>query len=522
MLMNRFITSVLCSLVTIGTVIQADPSRPRLVVGIVVDQLRTDYIEYLQSLFGEKGFRKLMRDGAYLRNVDFRTAQPGLVSSTALLYTGSYPSQTGVPAASVYDRTSGKMQPPLAVGKSYSPEGLLLSTISDELAIDGLGLGAVYSLAADPQQAVIMAGHAGTSALWLSENTGRWTTSPYYHDAPAVLTTGVSRRAPESNIDTIQWKPLINIDRYPGIPEQKRQYPFRHTFSRSDRDVYRRFLASPMGNREITQAAIDCLRTLRLGNRSRTIDMLNIGLTAAPYPYSGDGDNRVELQDTYLRLDSDIAAILDAVDKYVGLDNALVYLSSTGYYDDQSTDDPKFRIPTGDFSVKRAMSLLNAYLSATYGPGDYVAGYSSGHFYLNDKQIESQRLDIRKVSAEARDFLARMQGIADAYTMDDIVSGGEATAGLRNSIDLKRGGDLYVSFTPGWTVTDDTVYPSKVTHVRSTAVAAPFFLLAPDVQPTVIGTPTEATVIAPTISQALRIRAPNGATARPLMLNSPR
>lgn len=519
--MNRLITSVICSLVTIGTVIQADPTRPRLVVGIVVDQLRTDYIEYLQSLFGEKGFKRLMHDGAYLRNVDFRTNRGDAVAATALLYTGNYPAQNGVTGAQSYDRSRGKMQPTLAAGSSYSPEGILLSTIADEIAIDGMGLNGIYSIAADPQQAVIMAGHAGTSAAWIAESNGNWTTAPYYNDSRQIQNLGLARRSPAARLDTMQWRPSIAIERYPGITAAKRGYPFRHSFPRSDRDAVRKYLASPLSNRDVTRTAIDYIRTLRLGERPDGMDMLNIALTAAPYSYTADGDSRLELQDTYLRLDSDLGALFDAIDKAIGLDNALIYLSSTGYYEDPTADDAKYRIPTGQFSVKRAKSLLNAYLSATYGSADYIGGYADGHFYLNDKTISDKRLDADRLSRESRDFLAKMAGVAEAYTLDDILSGGDATLSLRNAIDPKRSGDIYVTFTPGWTVTDDTVYPERIHTERATAIAAPFFLMGRDIAPQVIGTPIEATVLAPTVTQSLRIRAPNGAVQRPLLLNSP-
>lgn len=517
--MNRLITSVLCSLVTIGTVIQADPTRPRLVVGIVVDQLRTDYVEYLQDLFTEKGFRRLMTDGAYLRNVDFRTIQPDVVSATALIYTGNYPAQTGVPAANVYEESRGKMQPVLAHDNSYSPQALLLSTISDEIAIDGLGLGSIYSIATDPQQAVIMAGHAGNSAVWMAEESGKWASSPYYAATPQPAAVRNARHGLKSRFDTLQWKPMLDRAKYPGLPDAGKRAGFRYSFSNSD---LRRFIESPMANREVTDVAIDYIQQLHLGSHPSSIDMLNIGYTAAPYKYADGGDYRHELQDTYVRLDRDLAKLLDAIDKYVGLDKTLIYLSSTGYYNDATAPDAdKYRIPTGNFSVKRATSLLNSFLSASYGPGEYVAGYASGHFFLNDKMIASRRLDAAKVASDARDFLSKMSGVADAYTLDDILSGGAATLALRNSIDVKRGGDLYVLFTPGWTVTDDTTFPNKVTHVRNAAVATPFMMIGPGVEPKVIGTPVEATVIAPTVTQALRIRAPNGASARPLLLTSP-
>lgn len=519
--MNRLITSVLCSLVTIGSVIYADPTRPRLVVGIVVDQLRTDYIEYLQSLFCEKGFRRLMNDGAYLRNVDFRTMQPDGVSATAMLYTGNFPSQTGVPSASVYDESRGKMMPVLARDNSFTPQALLLSTISDELAIDGIGLGSIYSLSTDPQQAVVMAGHAGNGAAWISDITGRWEAAPYYGKLPIALANRNTRFSVDRQLDTIKWEPLLHIEKYPGLPGQKKYYPYKYSFSRGDHDAFRKYLSSPLANREVTSAAIDYIEQMHLGGKPQTIDMLNIGYTAAPYKYVRDGDYRLELQDTYLRLDRDLGRLLDAIDKCVGLDNTLIYLSSTGYYDDATPDAERYRIPSGNFSVKRALSLLNSFLSATYGPGDYVGGYAGGHFFLNDKLIADRRLEAGKVVSEARDFLSKMAGIAEAYTLDDILSGGDATLTLRNSIDVKRGGDIYVLFKPGWTVTDDSVYPPTVKNVRYSAVATPFMMMGANVTPQVIGTPVDATAIAPTVTQTLRIRAPNGAPARPLLLSDP-
>lgn len=518
--MNKLLTSVLCSLVGITTVIQADAARPRLVVGIVVDQLRTDYIEYLQSLFGAKGFKLLMSQGAYLRNVDFPTIQGDAVSATALLYTGNYPSQNGVATAYIYDSQRNKLTPTLADGNSYSPANLHLSTISDELAVDGLGVGAIYSISANPQQAVIMSGHAGSGAIWISETDGRWATSPWYGKITGPAQTRNLRHSPAAMIDTMQWKPALRLEHYPGLPSQKQDYAFRYSFSRSDREVYRKFLESPLSNREITNLAIDYLQTLQLGKRTQNIDMLNIGYTAAPYKYVKDGDARVELQDTYVRLDSDLARLFEAIDKTVGLNNTLIYLSSTGYYDEATRDAERFRIPTGNFSVKRAVSLLNSYLSATYGNDNYVAGYSGGHFYLNPKAISGKSDDATEIASRSRDFLLRMSGVAEAYTIDDILSGGDGTERLRNSLDVNRSGDILVTFTPGWTVSDDTVYPPQEHNVRLSAVATPFIIMGPDITPQVIGTPVDATVIAPTISQALHIRAPNGSRSRPLLLDA--
>ncbi len=525
--MNRLITSVLFGLVGLNTVIMADPSRPRLVVGIVVDQLRTDYLDYLRSLFGESGFNRLMKEGVYMRDVDFKADGLDIVSATAMIYTGNYPNSTGVPASSVYRPESKKIGAPLedpaAIGnftnETYSPAALRLSTLSDEVAVDGGGVGAVYAIATDPQQAVIMAGHAGNCAVWLNENTGKWATSTYYHESPQAISNRNYSRPLSARIDTMQWRPSIPADRYPGVPSQKKAYPFRYTFPSSDRDVYRKFIASPLANAEVTDLAIDFLKGLSLGKRGDAIDMLNIAYTAAPYDYASDSDTRLELEDTYLRLDSQLGRLFDAIEKSVGMENTLIYLTSTGYYDEQTPDEASFRLPSGEFSVKRATSLLNSYLSAKYGNADYIDAYYDGHIFLDHTVIEQKKLSLDDVADEARTFLSRMSGVAQAYTLPEILSVASASLEpLRLSTDPKTCGDIFLRFAPGWSVADDLRYPVEKKQIRSSMYLTPAFILAPEVAPKVIDATVDAVRIAPTVTSALRIRAPNGVAERPLGL----
>lgn len=525
--MNRLITSVICGLVGINVMLSADPSRPKIVVGIMVDQLRTDYIESLQNLFGEKGFKKLMKDGAFLRNVDFKVNGLDKASGTAMVYTGGYPRQNGVASAMVYDPERQQMvaalNDPATIGnfttETYSPAGLRLSTVSDEIAIDGAGVAAVYAIAPDAQQAIIMAGHAGNSAFWIDDNTGKWATTTYYRDVPRSITQRNYNHSISARIDTMQWRPALPLSSYPGLPAQKRMYDFNHKFSIADRNVYRTYAGSPLVNTEVTDVAIDYLKDLNLGRRGDAIDMLNVAYTAAPFKAVKDGDFRLELEDSYVRLDGQLTRLFDAIDKYVGLDNAFIYLASTGYYDDSVVDDPKYRVPTGVFSVKRALSLLGSYLSAKYGNGSYVDTYSNGHIFLDRKQIEQHQLKLDEVAQAARDFLVRMSGVSDAYTMGDIMSSAlPAMESMRLGSDPKTGGDVVLEFNPGWSVVDDTRFPNETQVVRSHAVLSPAFLMGAGVRPQTIDTPVDATAIAPTVTQVLRIRSPNGAASKPLPL----
>lgn len=525
--MNKLITTLLLGVVSFSSMAQVEVSRPKLVLSIVVDQLRTDYIEYLQAFLSDNGFKKLIKEGTYFRDVNFDVQDLDIVNATAMLYTGNYPSETGVASAYSYSPVSNKIEAalndPNSLGnfttETYSPINLRLSTISDEIKIDGAGLGAVYSIAAEPQQAIIMSGHAGNSAIWLNNNNGKWSTTTYYKDFPNIISQRNYKRSLSARIDTMLWKPSLDLKLYPGIPAQKKYYPFRYTFSSSNKDVYEMFISSPLVNEEITSVAIECLQSLNLGNRGDAIDMINIGLTAAPFKYVKDGDYRLELQDTYIKLDRQLSRLFNAVDKQVGLNNTVIFLSSTGYYDDATVDDAKYAIPSGDFSIKRAISLLNSYLVAKHGNGEYVKAYNNNHIYLNHKLIESKALAVAEVTNEARVFLCKMSGVANAYTINELITPSNVEMRqLQRSIDPASSGDIVLKISPGWCIVDDTRIPIKREQVRSSMVSTPAFIFGLNVPAQTINTSVDATTLAPTLTQILRIRSPNGAIAKPMPL----
>lgn len=505
----------------------AIPPRPKLVVGIVVDQLRTDYLEYLTPLMGQDGFGALSRQGTYMRDVRYDPARLDAVSSTAMLMTGATPDRNGVPSARTWDSAKMMLSPTLSdpdfignfTSETYSPRALRLSTVTDEVMIDGAGLGQAWSVAADPQQAVTLAGHSGTGALWLDRNSGKWCTSTYYKEMPQVASDRNYRLSLSSRLDTMQWKPMLPLESYPGLPAQKRYYPFRYTFPTRNKDVYDQFAASPKANTEVTDLALDLLRSLKLGNRGDAIDMLCVSYSLAPFKYVKDGDYRLELMDAYLRLDRDIARLAAAVDKAAGPGGALVFLVSTGHYDDATIDDEKYRIPSGTFSVKRAVSLLNAFLTARHGQGNYVGAYADGAVYLNRQLLEQKGLATDLVAREAKEFLVKMSGVEAVYTMSDLLSASSPEEeSLRLCVDPKGGADLLIEICPGWLVSDDTVYPVQTHPVRHGRYMAPAMVMGPGIpRGKTVETAVPATAIAPTLSSALRIRQPNGSRSLPAL-----
>lgn len=522
---SRLLTSVLCGLVGWSTVVMADPTRPKLVVGIMVDQLRTDYIDFLKDRFGKNGFNLLIGNGLYMKDVDFNVKDIDMASATAILYTGNYASVSGVPAEKIYDPMSNYPLPVLhdaeTIGnftnETYSPKALRLSTLSDEVAIDGIGLGAVYSISPDAMQSIIMSGHAGNGAFWISDETGKWATTTYYKDVPSSLSQRNYQMPLAERLDTMVWIPVSPLDSYHGVPAQKKYFPFRHTFPEKKADRYVKYKGSALVNTEVTDLAIDYIKGLQLGQRGDVIDMLNLGYTAAPFKYVSDSDMRLELQDSYLRLDRQLERLFEAIRKYVGLENTVVFLSSTGYYDESAEDDARYRIPSGNFSMKRAVSLLNSYLSALHGNDNYVKGSYRNMVYLDPAVLEKRQLNISDVRRDARDFLVKMSGVADVKSLTDIL--GESTPELQRisrGLDPKSAGDLRLEFAPGWTVKDDVRFPEISWQVREGNPATPAFLMGPGVVPKTITQEVDAAAITPTVSSLMRIRSPNGASSKPL------
>lgn len=514
--------TLLMGLLLGGGSLAADAQSSKIVVGIVVDQLRTDYLQQLQDYFGESGFKRLIKDGVFLTDVDFKNSVTDSPTGTAVIYTGAWPSTNGVASAEVLDATLKRNVPVLATDPNkarldYSPQNLRLSTIADELIINNGSRSKVYSISGDPQEAVISAGHAGTAAIWFDESTGKWTTPSYYGTLPVVL-SNQNRTSPlSSRIASIVWRPLHNASYYQGGTFWS-PADFSYTFGGNSRDTYTKFKASAPFNAEVTDAAIEILKSMRSGATEHS-GMLNIGYSVAPYKFDYDGDNRPELIDSYIRLDSELGKLLDAIYKDYGKNNAIIFLSSTGKVDEPEIHDSESKIPTGEITLKKTESLLNSYLSATYGNGDYVLLIKNGNIYLDAKAIEKKGLDISKIRKEAKTFLLRMGGISEAFTIDEVTNAStRRTEEIAAGIDPKNVADIFIFFTPGWTVVDDNVYPPVSEKVRLASPAVPAFILAPDIRPQTINTAVEATVIAPTVSSLMRIRAPNGASGRQLIL----
>lgn len=267
---------------------------------------------------------------------------------------------------------------------------------------------------------MILGGHAANSAFWINETNGNWSTTTFYKDIPTII-GGRNRLTPlASRLDTMSWTPMLPIVDYPDLPDHLKRYPFRYLFQHGNDDRYAMFKNSALVNNEVTSLAIDFINTLGLGKHDGT-DMLNLAYTLAPFDYSKNPDTRLEQMDSYLRLDRNLEQLFSGVDRATG-GNSVIFLVATPPSSTVRRDDEKWNIPYGEFSTRKAGSLLNMYLMALYGTGEWVNGYYNGHFFLNNQLIKDKNLDAKAIRSEAALFIARMSGVKDVYTIDQILA----------------------------------------------------------------------------------------------------
>ena len=504
---------------------QDAPRVPSLVVNIVIDQLRSDYMDAFTPLYGQGGFQRLKEQGRFYSQAEYPFSSPDRASAMACLMTGTSPYVNGIVAEHWLDRQTllpvfcvdDETYPGIMTDEKSSPKHLAVSTISDELKISSEGKSIVYSIAPTREAAVLGAGHAGNCAFWLDDWTGKWAATIYYDNYPDWATDYDIRLSLDSRIDDIQWKPLndqVTNFQYFVSTSGSKVKPFSHKFNSNRK--YREFKATACVNDEVNLFAKQAIEKAGLGTDAVT-DMLTLTYYAGAYDHQSAMTFGMEMQDTYARLDRQLEELFNFVDGKVGMDKTLFIVTSTGYFDSEEMMDlSKYRIPTGVFSITKAQALLNMYLIAVYGPGDYVETAIDNQIYLNLKLIENRNLNLTEVLDRCSAFLIQLSGVKDVYTSQRLAlgAGTPGISKLRNAYNPKCSGDILVQVSPGWVLKDEDKHEQSLS--RESYLSFPLFFLGAGIVPEKVRIPVSIDQVAPTIAQALRIRAPNACPEAPL------
>lgn len=525
--MKGLITSLITVLTISGMQAQALPQSqtPKLVIGITIDQLRTDYLENFSPLYGEKGFKRLWKDGRVYKNLQYSFDNVDRSSAVAAVYTGAPPSLNGIIGNMWLDATT--LRPVNCVDdsnymgnstdESTSPELLLTSTIGDELKIATRNRALIYSISPFRDTAVLTAGHSGNGAFWINPNTGKWCGTTYYTEFPWWVNQFNDRQSIDNRITGMTWSPYHPKEKYVYLPDW-RDIPFKYKMDEDRQNKFRRFTTSPFVNDEVNLLTSELLDKSNIGKDDAT-DLLSLTYYAGNYMRKTPQEGATELQDMYVRLDHSIANLLEVIDKKIGLHNVLIFITSTGYADSESTDLGIYRIPNGEFHLNRCAALLNMYLMAVYGEGKYVEAYYGQQIYLNHKLIEKKGLDLSDIQNKSADFLMQFSGVNHAYSAHRLLSGSWSPEieQIRNGYHRKRSGDLYINILPGWTVVNES-NPSNSKTVRYGYIPMPLIFFGGSIEAEHIDTPVTTDCIAPTLARFMRIRAPNASKAPPIGL----
>ena len=513
---HHLLTSLVLLMSIMSAEAQTTSDVPRLVVSVVVDQLRTDYLDAFAPLYGEEGFRRLMREGRVYQRAEYPFAQPDRASAVACLMSGATPYENGIVGERWLSREN--LNPQYCVGEG-TPASLAVSTLTDELKLSTAGRSLVFSVAPQSDAAVLAAGHAADGAFWLDDETGQWVTSAYY-GYPTWLTAYNRAEHAANTIKKLLWTPINDrVAEFNYFVSDEARKPFRHQF-RGDRQ-FREFKASALVNEEVTDFVGHCLQNTAMGDDAST-DYLSVTYYAGNYDHHTVADYPMELQDTYVRLDYQIERLLRMVEEKVGRERVLFVLTSTGYCDAERSDGDlaRYRIPTGEFNITRAQGLLNMYLSAVYGQSQYIEGSMGNQLYFDLKAIEQRALNLSQVLERSAEFLIRLSGVRDVYTSTRLALGlGTASVrALRNAYNPRHSGDILIQVSPGWTLVNEQTGERR--QQRDSYMTFPLVFYGMNLEPQVVTDPVTVDHLAPTVARCLRIRAPSASSAAPLMMSN--
>lgn len=489
--------------------------RPKLIVGIVIDQLSTENLEKLMPLLGDDGIKQIWTEGYNRPNVFHEFYDPDLASAVASIYSGTVPFNHGIVASRWMDRktmnvsslTDDSNQTGINTIERASPKKMLSSNLADQVKISTQGRGKVCSISIDREGAIFSAGHEADVAMWMSNANDRWCTSNYYGGLPE-WTTPLN----DSIWQNCEWEPVFPTVYYIQKSDEERYQPFSYTFKKNDTWNFR---FSPMANDKVTSMAIAALDGMELG-QDNISDILMLTLYAGNYVLPSQTVYSLEQQDIYIRLDQNIADLKRKIDEKVGLENVLFFLTSSGQFKKEIPDLSNTRIPSGQISMERVTALLNLYLSAKFSQGSYIETYHKNQLYLNKELLEAKNISLLEMTECCMDFLSQVSGVKSVTSQRSLMSGlmDQTTTRKRNGLHPIYSGDLIINPNPGWVIADEM---SATKYYQSTqSEYFPMIIWGNGIRAEINHDPMSISVLAPTIAYFSGIGIPNACTTPPL------
>lgn len=540
--MKKWLVTIGLLSIVQGAIGQEAPfEKPKLVVGIVVDQMRFDYLTRFWDRYSDGGFKRMVSEGFNAKNHHFNYVPTVTGPGHASVYTGTTPSVHGILGNNWYDKflkesvycAADENFPDLGTEQTggMAPTRLLTTTITDQLRIHYQFKSKVIGIAIKDRGAILPVGHTANAAYWFEgRSTGNWISSTYYmEELPQWVIDFNNARSVDQYKKT--WETLEPLEtysesgsdqnQYEGISKGEKHSGFPHKIAKlwKDNGQYSSLSATAYGNSLTTDFALAALAAEGLGT-DEIPDFLAISYSSPDYVGHKYGVNSVEVQDNYMRLDLELSRLLTYLDQTVGAGEYLMFLTA----DHGAIHVPAFlndqKIPAGYLDTKQLSQQLLEKVVARFGNANLIESLSYNEIYLNKNVLDSlavQGYSAAQVRREIAEFLYDLDHIERVYTSDQLRNFG-STSGfdriIYNGYHPKRSGDLIFIQSPGYISYGKTGSTHGSAMIYDTHVPLLFF--GKGIEHGSTAERTEIPDIAPTLAVLLGIGMPNGTTGTPI------
>ncbi len=514
-------------------------NKPKLIVGIVVDQMRYDYLTRFESKYGEGGFKRMINEGFNCKNNHFNYIPTYTGPGHASIYTGTTPKMHGIIANNWYDKESKKMvycvsdDSVLAVGSTsekerMSPHRMKTTTFTDENRLFTQMRGKSIGISIKDRGAILPAGHSANAAYWFrGKDEGNFISSTYYmNELPKWVQDFNTSKKVESYLK--EWNTLYDIDTYiesgADLNNFERGYKGKETATfpynlkklSKKNEGFDIIKESPFGNSIVADFAIEAIKNEGLGKDNDT-DILAVSFSSTDYVGHNFGVNSKEVHDTYIRLDKDLERLFNTLDVEVGKGNYTVFLTA----DHGAIHVPNYlksvKIPAGYLNNNKFRKQLEDFLLAEFKTDNLIENISNHQIFLNREKIKTLDLDLDDVQEAIVNEIIDYKNIYKVYTattMSTVMFSSGIEALLQNGYNQKRSGDVLIIEDPAYISYPKTGSAHGSGLNYDTHVPLLFFgkgiKQGETLQKTVIPD------IAPTMSALLGISFPNGVMGKPL------
>jgi predicted AlkP superfamily pyrophosphatase or phosphodiesterase len=530
-------------LVSIQSATFSQEQRPRVVVGIIVDQMRQEYLYRYYNKLGDGGFKRLMRDGFMLKNAHYNYFPTYTGPGHASVYTGSTPAIHGIISNEWYDKTTKKVvycvgDATVVSGKTgtngfVSPFRLLSTTITDELKLGTQKRAKVIGISLKDRGSVLSAGHMANAAYWYDNQNGKFITSTYYMTALPEWADKFNKQNLADKYLSQEWKTLLPIEQYVEsgpddnpyeskmFGKDKPVFPYNLKELRKRNGGFDLLAYTPFANDYLTEFTKAAIAGENIGQDEWT-DFIALSFSTPDILGHAVGPNAVEIEDMYLRLDKNIEDLLKTLDERFK-DDYVVFLTADHAVSDVAQYLKDSRIPSGYFSSSNTKARLNEFLQRYFPGKDVVETIDDGVVFFDQdlfrQDPKSGGVDLLIATELTISFLLAQDGIANAYSESMIRQSQYGEIGMKGMVvrgfHPKRSGDITIILEPGWygaSKIQGTTHGSVYSY--DTSVPAIFF--GKNIPKGMSVKYHPITDIAPTLSLLLSIKFPSGCTGQPI------